>query len=130
MPSAYMSHPIRGPKGDAATREEMEENNRKACEFAARVREAYPSLDLYCPGEHDELVQEGIEQGILTTAMILEIDKRLVPRRDFLIVYAPDAHLSEGMLLELHIAAKYKMQVVVTSGDLFPIGVVLEAMIR
>jgi hypothetical protein len=125
-----MAHAIRGPKGDDATRADMEANNRKACEFAARIRQACPTLDLYCPGEHDELVQEGIERGILTAEQILEIDQHLVPKRDFLIVYAPDDRLSGGMLLELHTAGRSNMPIVVTDGDLTVIMAVLGGFLR
>jgi hypothetical protein len=130
MPSAYLSHPIRGAKGDEATREDMEANNRQACEFAMKIRAAYPGLDLYCPGEHDELVQEGIEQDVLTAEQILEIDQYLVSKRNFLIVYAPDARLSGGMLLEIHTANRRGMPIVVTNGSLEVIGAVLETFIR
>jgi hypothetical protein len=109
----------------------MEANNRRACEFAAKIRKAYPGLDLYCPGEHDEMVQEGIECGILTADQILEIDQQLVSKRNFLIIYAPDGTISNGMRLEIRTAERHGMPIVVTNGGV-PVGVeaVLEASIR
>jgi len=132
MPSAYLSHPIRGIKGDSATREDMEENNRRACAFAARVREAYPSLDLYCPGEHDELVMRAFERGFITESEILGVDVDLLSRRDFLIAYAPESHISHGMAVEIQAAqARRKVLVLVVNDEcLDAIGVVLEGMLR
>jgi hypothetical protein len=127
-----MSHPIRGIKGDKATREEMEANNRRACEFAAKVRQAYPSLELYCPGEHDEFVMAAYRRGLITEHEILGVDVDLLAQRDFLIVYAPESHISHGMAFEIRAAhAGHKVVVIVVGDDsLESIGAVLETFIR
>lgn len=132
MPSAYLSHPIRGAKGDDATREDMEENNRKACAFAAKIREAYPTLDLYCPGEHDEFVMQAHERGFLTENQILGVDADLLAKRDFLILYAHDAHISNGMAFEVRAAHRNHKTVVLVVNDesIDSIGTVLEEFIR
>jgi len=120
MIRAYLSHPIRGAKGDLATRDEMEANNRRAIVFGRRLRIccARYDLDLYIPGEHDELVQEGIEHGIITAAQILQIDKHLLIRRDFLVLWVPDGFVSRGMADEEATAKAANMPVIRAEGDL------------
>jgi len=102
MIRAYLSHPIRGVKGMAATREDMEANNRRAIEFARIIRECcgHHGLDLYVPAEHDEFVIQAYELGYLTEQQILDVDVQLVQKRDLLILYAPDKYISTGMLRE------------------------------
>ena len=124
---AYLSHPIRGVKGAAATREDMEANNRMACEFAAMIRVAYPNLDLYVPAEHDEFIMLAYERGILTERDILSVDCDLVSRRDLLIMWLPDMHVSSGMWQEMREADRVGISIVWVKDDLSPIGRALEA---
>jgi len=129
MIRAYLSHLIRGAKGSAATREDMEANNRRAIEFAAQVRAEFPGLDLYVPAIHDEFVLEAYEMGVLTESQILAVDVRLVRKRDLLIVYAPDRYLSNGMLQEHRAAGVGGVDIVYVfaAGDVEPIQQYLEA---
>jgi len=127
---AYLSHPIRGAKGAAATREDMEANNRRAIEFAAQVRAEFPGLDLYVPAEHDEFVIEAYEMAYLAESDILAIDVRLVQKRDMLITYAPESHISNGMRIEIEAAQAARKPIAFTTGGMDPIHGVLESFLH
>ena len=71
MIRAYISHCIRGKYGQDATDEQMKENNRKAIEFAKKLAKMFPTIDFYCPGEHDEFVIIAYRKGYLTEDMKL-----------------------------------------------------------
>jgi hypothetical protein len=130
MIRAYLSHPIRGAKGMAATREDMETNNRRGMEFAAKVRAEFPGLDLYVPAEHDEFVIQAYELGYLDETQILCVDRQLVADRDILIVYAPDGYVSNGMNEEIEEAQCRTISWVFTYGSLTPIRSLLERFLR
>ena len=127
---AYLSHPIRGAKGAAATHEDMEVNNRRAIKFAARVRAEFPSLDLYTPGEHDLFVVLAYEAGYITEEQILAVDKIILAQQNILIVYSPDGYIGGGVGVEITQAQRLKMPIVFTTGSLDPIHRMLEGMVR
>jgi hypothetical protein len=123
---AYLSHPIRGKHGVDATSEDIACNNKVAMEFAAVVRKTFPNLDLYVPAEHDEFVSEAYSLGDITEDGILNADVQLIARRDLLIVFLPEGHLSRGMLREVMGAELYGVPTVHTTGPLYPIERALE----
>ena len=127
---AYMAHPIRGAKGPAATREEKAANNQRAIEFAVHCRRAFPSLDLWVPAEHEEFMQHAEDLGILDNARILAVDRRIVARRDILIVYAPDGIISAGMYEEIAVAQAMSKLWGLTQGSLGPIHRLLGGLLR
>lgn len=126
MISAYLSHPIRGAKGAAATRKDMDANNQRAMEFAAKVREAFPGLELYVPAEHDEFVITAYEKGYLDEKQILNVDGQLIASRDFVILYVPERHISGGMLFESEVAAQHHKPVAITAGEMWSIYYIVE----
>jgi hypothetical protein len=130
MIRAYLSHPIRGAKGSAATREDMEANNQRAVEFAKQVRAAFPTLDLYVPAEHDEFVVQAQNANLLDISGVLIIDRQLVAARDILIVYAPDQYVSAGMNEEIEEAQYRGIPWVFTYGSMTPIHSLLERFLR
>ena len=97
----YFSHPIQGKKGKDATREDMDVNNQRAIEAAKQIRRVFPRIDLYVPAEHDEFVIEAYTQKSLTVEQILEADKAIVRKCDFLVAYMADDYLSNGMIKEI-----------------------------
>lgn len=100
----YLSHSIMGWKGLTATDEDMKANCIKAVEFGNQLRKKFPTLNLYLPAEHEEFVHKAYKFKLLTIEQILDIDCAIVGEQDFLIVYAPDAHLSSGMRTEIQYA--------------------------
>jgi hypothetical protein len=96
----YLSHPIRGIKGADATHQDLLDNNEKAHQFARRVRNLFPEIDLYVPGEHDEFVIHAFETRMLSEAQILEIDKMIIDDCDGILYYNFEGEMSGGMVVE------------------------------
>jgi len=65
-PMIYYSHPIRGAAGKDASIAYMQNNCRRAKENVKLLREIYPEVDWYCPGEVDLIIQILYTQGKLT----------------------------------------------------------------
>lgn len=130
MPGAYISHPIRGARGAAATHADMEANNRRAMEFARIVRAEFPGLSLYVPAEHDEFILLAYETGRLDEAAILAVDKLIIVKRDVLLAYAPEGYVSSGMQVEIAEAQRLGMPWCLTQGSLAPIHRLLAGLIR
>ena len=96
----YLSHPIRGLKGSAATEEDFIANNAKAHAFARKVRDLFPEIDLYVPGEHDEFVSLAYRAGMLTVEQILDVDKMIIDSCQGVIYYNFEGTMSGGMVVE------------------------------
>lgn len=99
--SIYVSHSIRGTKGANATHEDMVANNNKAIEFAKELRLAFPDINFYVPAEHDEFVTIAYEDNILQEGQILDIDCKIIDKRDMILTWAHDQYISNGMMTEL-----------------------------
>ena len=119
----YLSHAIRGDKGEAATREDQAENCKKAIMFAEWLRryilDAYQHGvthelecadctialrghdNLYVPAEHEEFVSAAYNRGYLSIEQILEIDCMILSTCGALIAYGP---VSPGMKVEIDYA--------------------------
>ena len=96
----YISHPIMGSKKEKATKEDMVENNNKAIIFGSLLQCKFPNVDFYIPAVGDEFVMMAYETGLLTIEQILEIDCKLLSKRNILLNYIPDQYISDGMLKE------------------------------
>jgi len=104
--SAYFSHSIRGEKGGDATLEDMERNCSSALEAAIWIRDNIPELDLYVPAEHEDFVYISYKDEYLTEKEILEIDCKILEKRDFLIVHELNGWLGGGIGVEIAHAKK------------------------
>jgi len=111
----YLSHPIRGPKGNLATKETIERNCWKAIQIGREIKaylldwekmDGFPSGDLYVPAEHDEALAIALQKGYLTVDQVLDIDCEIISRCDLLLVYGP---LSSGMKREVQYAQKHNI---------------------
>ena len=98
--TAYLSHPIRGIKGSAATDEDMADNNRRAIAICDDLRRYFPRLDIYCPAEHDEALAHLLKCGDITIEELLGADKYILEQRDLLLVYDHEECISSGMDVE------------------------------
>ena len=105
--TAYFSHSIRGKKGKEATDEDMERNCKVAMEVAAWIREVIPSIELYVPAEHEDFVVIAYRDKLLTEKQILDIDCKILGKRDFHIVHEVDGWLGGGIGVEIDAAKKY-----------------------
>lgn len=117
MLRAYLSHPIRGPKGSTATQEDMDTNNQAAIKFANTIRQHFPALDLYVPAEHDEALNILWRENYITIDELLWADCRVLAKRDFLIAYVPYGFVSSGMSKEINYAQKHNIPYHVLAGD-------------
>ena len=122
----YISHAIRGAKGDAATVEDMQANNAIALQFAklfrAMLSEAKAcgcgshsfrdsrsgnhvivptDTELYVPAEHEEFVQFAMDMGVLNVQQVLDVDCEIVKTCDMILCIGP---VSPGMQIEIDCA--------------------------
>ena len=98
----YLSHPIRGFQGKNATHVDMEKNCDKAILIANLIRNAIPSIEIYCPAEHEfPPVGYFLQKGYVTTEQVLDVDCTIINNCDGVIIYNPhnDA-LQGGCLVE------------------------------
>lgn len=99
--TAYLSHPIRGKDGSAATQETIGENNTKAIKIAAKLRQEIPGLEIYCPAEHDQVLSILYRKKQISIENLLAADCDIVEEKDLLLIYVPDEYVSSGMRQEI-----------------------------
>lgn len=117
----YMSHPIRGKKGNDATSKDVEEANNLAKNIGEQLKaylidwekmDGFPKMELYVPADHDEFVFIAYSNGYITETEVLDVDCKIIDKCSLLIVYGD--YLSSGMQVEFEHATKkgipiYKM---------------------
>jgi len=108
----YISHSIRGKQGVDATDEERKENGNKAIVFGNILRDEFPTIDFYIPGEHHEIDTIAFRKDYMTEEQILDIDCEIISRRNFIVVFAPDDYTSTGMHIEIDYAVKNHIPVI------------------
>jgi len=84
--SAYLAAPVRGLLGDAVDPQAKAENVREGCILGANIRLAFPSLDLYVPHEHEEII-DGLWHNGVSSKSIVQVSCEIVIRRDLLLFY-------------------------------------------
>ena len=99
--AVYFSHIIRGKKGSTASQQDMDENCEKAKKVASWLRENIPDLELYVPAEHEDFVQLAYLEKYLTEKQILDIDCKILEKRDLLIVFEVDGWRGGGIGVEI-----------------------------
>ena len=128
----YLSHCIRGPKGENAPHKEIQQNIKKFKKVGQELQsyffdwekmEGFPKIDLYVPAEHDEFVMIAYSKGFITETEILDVDCTIIDTCDLLISWGfPKDTGSNGMKIECEHA--YKQQIpIYTMDDLSPIAV-------
>ena len=109
----YMSHCIRGRKGNDATQEDIDHNCRTALAAGEKLKtyfldwyrmDGFPKVDLYVPAENDEFVQLAYNCGMLTIDQILDVDCQIVDKCDMMIVFG--TCVSSGMEVEITYATE------------------------
>lgn len=103
--TAYLSHCIRANKENPSIKE-MLFNNNKAIILANELRKTFPFLDVYVPAENNEFDLAISKGKYLTTDQILEIDCKILEKRDLLLVYDWQVNLSAGQKVEVFHAGK------------------------
>ena len=108
----YISHSICGKMGDAATKEYMNVNNKKAIAFGNALGKEFPNIDFHVPGAYEEFVEPAYRKGHLTRKQILDIDCDIISNSNFIIVFSPDDYISRGMQIEIDHAVKSHIPVI------------------
>ena len=109
----YVTHSIRGKKGNKATKEDMRHNNALAIVFGQALRRKFPGVDFYVPGDHDEFVLIAFLKKYLNEKQILDVDCEIVGECNFVVAYSPDSYLSRGMKIEIEYAGEHGIPVIV-----------------
>lgn len=110
----YLSHSIRGKYGAAATNAQMEKNCDKAILIANMIRNALPSIEIYCPAEHEDFVSIAFHKHYLTEKQLLDVDCTIIDGCEGAIIYVPEGdELQGGRLVEHDYAMEYKKPVFV-----------------
>jgi len=104
--NAYLSHQIRGKKGETATDRDMELNRQKAIVAGKVLELCIPNLNVYIPGEYDEFIAMAYRKHRIDIDVILDTDCDILDKRDLLIVYDYENFLSNGMVREVNYANK------------------------
>ncbi len=110
----YLSHSIRGKKGNAATHTEQ----KACCDIAIALGEhismQIPSLELYIPGSNEEFVSIAYQKSYMTVDQILDVDCTIIGGCEAVIVYVPtDDELQGGRKIEHDHAIKTSTPVMV-----------------
>ena len=108
----YISHSIRGKMGDAATKEYMDANNKKAIAFGETLSKEFPNISFHVPGAYEEFVGPAYRKGHLTEKQILDIDCDIISDGSFIVVFSPDDFISKGMKVEIDYALKHNIPVI------------------
>lgn len=110
----YVSHSIRGAKGNAATPADMKANCDRILLLAECIQKALPSVKLYVPAEHEDFVGIAFHDNYITEHDILEIDCKIIDKCDGVIVYCPpDDPMCGGRTIEWEHALATSKPVVV-----------------
>jgi len=113
----YLSHQIRGPKGNNATEEDVCNNiiihknvgeQLKAYFLDWERMDGFPKIYLYVPADHDEFVQTAWKKKYLNESQILDVDCAIINTCDLVIAYG-DAELSNGMRVEINYATTHNV---------------------
>lgn len=104
----YLSHSIRGRKGNQCTQEEITYNCSKAAadgtSLMGFLQRAGLPVTLYIPGAQDTFIQKAYRAGRITEEGILQTDCDIIADCDFLLIYDWDNYMSGGMQYEANFA--------------------------
>ncbi len=108
----YLSHSIRGKYGKDATNVQMKENCDRAILIANLIRNAIPSIDIYCPAEHEDFVLTAYQKHYVTEEQILNVDCAIIDECYGVIIYVPEGdELQGGRKIEYDHAIKHNIRV-------------------
>jgi len=98
----YLSHSIRGSKGNAATQTEQKACCDAAIALGERISAEIESLELYVPGANEEFVAIAYRKSYMTIDEILNVDCTIIDGCEAVIAYVPtDDELQGGRLVEV-----------------------------
>jgi len=122
--TAYMSHAIRGRKGEDCPIEEIQENTQRAIKVGVGLQmylnQMGIPIEIYIPGVHDEFVMYTYQDNLLTMKQILDIDCKILDKRDLLLVYTFDGWLGGGVGKEMKYAKEHSIPTYVFDDHTLP----------
>jgi len=86
MTSAYFMAAVRGPDGETVSDEEKAANVARGIEVGAWLEKKFPTVDLYIPHRHEEVIHELWRDGV-PGPQIVRATTRIALRRDVGIAY-------------------------------------------
>jgi len=111
MITGYLMAPVRGSNGDSVSAEVKLENVRFGIELGLSIRLAMPSLDLFIPHLHEEVIDELWRLG-LESDKILDACCNIAVSKDVGLLY--DGHgVSSGMQREWDALCRAGKEVIV-----------------
>lgn len=108
---AYLSHTIRGQKGNDATDEDMSINCNAALEVGTRIRKLIPQLGLHIPAEHEEFVSRAYRNGYMNEKEILDVDCQIINDCDLIFILVKDGWIGGGIGVEIKYAQKQNIPI-------------------
>lgn len=103
----YLSHPIRGEKGDKATADDMKFNNEAAIGIANYIRKHITSdINIHVPAEMEKFVYTAYKMNVLDEHQILAVDCKIIEGCDAVLIYAPFGSVVSGCQIELEHAIR------------------------
>ncbi len=108
----YLAASIRGPKGNKATADTMQENILAGIARAEYLRDCLPESTFYCPHDHEHLFQQAFKKKYVTSRAILQQCFSIIQLCDVLLVCTDPAE-SEGVRAEIEEAEKRDIPVVI-----------------
>lgn len=97
----YLSHPIRGEKGDKATAEDIQFNNEAAIRIANYIRKHItPDINIHVPAKMENFVYTAYKMGVLDEHQILAVDCKIIEGCDAVLIYAPFSNIVSGCKIE------------------------------
>ena len=103
----YLSHPIRGEKGDKATAEDIRKNNEAAIAVAEYIEtHVTANVDIHVPARMEGFVDVAYRMNILDVQDILAVDCKIIESCDAVLVYAPFGNVVSGCKIELEHALR------------------------
>jgi len=98
----YLSHPIRGEKGDKTTAEDIQRNNEAAITVANYIRKHIATdINIHVPAEMEGFVDLAYRMEILDVNDILAVDCKIIESCDAVLIYAPFGNVVSGCKVEL-----------------------------
>lgn len=107
----YLAASIRGPKGNQATLDTMQENILAGIARAEYLRDCFPDSIFYCPHEHEHLFQQAFKKQYVTSKAILAQCFSILQLCDAVFVCTDPAE-SEGVRAEIEKAEQNGVPVV------------------
>lgn len=127
----YLSHPIRGKKGNSATPFDMKRNCNMAKYVANYIKEHITAdVEIYVPGDHEDFVGEAHRKGYLTEKQILDIDCTIIDTCDVVMVYAPYGTIVGGCEIEVSHAAMIGKPTMIFESDDQAVNLLAEYLLR